>query len=100
LAALETGWPVSKWDATLERYFQAHDDIGTSGAARGGEYLDIAKEGRTWTVRQTIDDPAGDKDWAMVFKVDLDASDETGTVVMTLEDFTDLRWTTRDPRSR
>lgn len=89
LAALETGWPVSKWDAALERYFQAHDDIGTAGAARGNEFLDIAKDGRTWTVRQTIDDPAGDKDWAMVFKVDLDASDETGTVVMTLEDFTD-----------
>jgi hypothetical protein len=89
LAALETGWTAAKWDAALERYFQAHDDIGTAGAARGNEFLDIAKDGRTWTVRQTVDDPAGDKDWAMVFKVDLDASDETGTVVMALEDFTD-----------
>ncbi|HEU5127239.1 MAG TPA: DUF3516 domain-containing protein [Glycomyces sp.] len=89
LAALETGWPESKWDAALERYFDAHDDIGTATGARGEDFLDIDKEGRTWRVRQTIDDPAGDRDWAMVFTVDLDASDEAGTVALTIEDFTD-----------
>ncbi|WP_026924712.1 DEAD/DEAH box helicase [Glycomyces arizonensis] len=89
LAALETGWPESQWDAALERYFASHDDIGTTTKARSDEFLDIEREGRTWRVRQTIDDPAGDRDWAMVFTVDLDASDEAGTVVATVEDFTD-----------
>ncbi|GAB3233935.1 DEAD/DEAH box helicase [Glycomyces halotolerans] len=89
LAALETGWPASKWDTALERYFAAHDDIGTDTASRSREFLDITESGRTWTVRQVIDDPAGDRDWAMVFTVDLDASDEAGAVIMTIEDFTD-----------
>ncbi|WP_347177425.1 DUF3516 domain-containing protein [Glycomyces sp. L485] len=89
LAALETGWPESKWDRALEAYFDAHDDIGTTTRARSDDFLDVRKEGRTWTVRQTIDDPAGDRDWAMVFTVDLDASDEAGAVVMGIEDFTD-----------
>nr|BFF25861.1 hypothetical protein GCM10025732_38260 [Glycomyces mayteni] len=91
LAALETGWPSSKWDAALEAYFAAHDDIGTAGPARGADLLEIAKEGRTWTVRQTIDDPAADRDWSLLFTVDLDASDETGTVVMAVADFSDRR---------
>ncbi len=89
LAALETGWTESKWDAALERYFDAHDDIGTTTRARSDDFLDIDKEGRTWRVRQTIDDPAGDRDWAMVFTVDLDASDEAGAVAMAVEEFTD-----------
>ncbi|WP_344490952.1 DEAD/DEAH box helicase [Glycomyces endophyticus] len=89
LAALDSGWPKSRWDTALEAYFAAHDDIGTAGDARGAAFLDIAKDGRTWTVRQTIDDPAGDRDWAMVFTVDLDASDETGTVALAVQDFSD-----------
>lgn len=89
LAALETGWTETKWDTALERYFDAHDDIGTTTRARSDEFLTVSKEGRTWNVRQTIDDPAGDRDWAMVFTVDLDASDEAGAVALTLEDFTD-----------
>nr|WP_199044255.1 DEAD/DEAH box helicase [Glycomyces salinus] len=89
LAGLESGWSETKWDTALERYFDAHDDMGTTTASRSDAFLDIAKNGRTWTVRQVIDDPAGDRDWAMTFTVDLDASDETGAVAMTIDDFTD-----------
>ena len=89
LAGLETGWSETKWDTALERYFDAHDRIGTTTASRSSDFLDIDKDGRTWTVRQVIDDPAGHRDWAMTFTVDLDASDETGAVAMTVEDFTD-----------
>ncbi len=38
----------------------------------------------TWLVRQVIDDPAGDHDWAIVAAVDLDASDEAGAPVIEL----------------
>src|SRR5690606_11787986 len=55
LAALETGWTESAWDAALERYFDAHDDIGTATAARSEQFLDIDKDGRTWRIRQVID---------------------------------------------
>ncbi|WP_100444419.1 DEAD/DEAH box helicase [Glycomyces xiaoerkulensis] len=89
LAAQDTGWPTAKWDTALERYYDTHDDIGTTTAARSDQFLDIDKHDRTWTVRQVIDDPAGNRDWAMTFTVDLDASDAAGTVKMTIEDFTD-----------
>jgi superfamily II RNA helicase len=89
LADLETGWPKSKWDASLESYYAAHDHIGIGPEARSGAYLDIDKHGRTWTVRQTLQDPAGDRDWAISFDVDLDASDDAGDVVMNVQSFTD-----------
>jgi hypothetical protein len=31
-----------------------------------------------WVVRQVLDDPAGDHDWAITAEVDLAASDEQG----------------------
>ncbi|GAB4003261.1 hypothetical protein GCM10029992_44220 [Glycomyces albus] len=63
--------------------------MGTTTASRSDTFLDITKAGRTWTVRQVIDDPAGDRDWAMTFTIDLDTSDETGAVAITIDDFTD-----------
>ena len=35
-----------------------------------------------WSVRQVLDDPAGDHDWALEAEVDLAASDEEGTAVV------------------
>jgi len=44
--------------------------------------VDIAEEGRTWRVRQVLEDCEGDRDWAITAEVDLDASDEAGAVVL------------------
>ena len=37
-------------------------------------------------MRQALDDPAGERDWAIVAGVDLDASDEEGRAVVVLDD--------------
>jgi len=39
-------------------------------------------QGRTWHVRQVLDDPEGDHDWAITAEVDLDASDELGAAAV------------------
>ncbi len=42
---------------------------------------------KTWTVRQIIEDPEGNHDWAIVAKVDVDASDAAGEPVIRTESF-------------
>ncbi|WP_424937180.1 MULTISPECIES: DEAD/DEAH box helicase [Bacteria] len=39
---------------------------------------------RVWSVRQILDDPAGDHDWGISARVDLDASDEAGEAIVTV----------------
>ena len=40
------------------------------------------EEGRVWTVRQTLEDPEGNRDVAIVATVDLDGSDAAGEPVI------------------
>ena len=42
---------------------------------------------RTWTVRQIVDDPDGNHDFAIVATVDLDASDAAGEPVIRTTSF-------------
>ena len=44
--------------------------------------LQVEPDGRTWRVRQVLDDPDGDRDWAISAEVDLDASDAVGEPVL------------------
>jgi hypothetical protein len=71
------------WDEALERYYAEHDSIGTGPDARGPDLIQVAREGRSWQVRQTLDDPAGDHDWVIEAVLDLDATDEAGEPVLT-----------------
>src|SRR3546814_9963143 len=73
----------SEWDRALEDYYQEHDSIGTAGDARGPALLQIKETGRTWEVRQVIDDPEGHRDWIIEAAVDLDASDSLGQAIVT-----------------
>jgi hypothetical protein len=41
-------------------------------------------------VRQTLADPAGDKDWVIEAVVDLDATDEAGELVLAAADLRSL----------
>jgi superfamily II RNA helicase len=72
----------SAWDAALEDYYAEHGSISTAADARGPDLLRIDVDGRTWQVRQTLDDPAGHRDWVIDARVDLDASDEAGELVL------------------
>ena len=71
-----------RWRDALEPYFAEHADIGTGPDARGPQFLTITEEPQRWLVRQVLDDPAGDRDWAITAEVDLAASDEEGAAVV------------------
>jgi Domain of unknown function (DUF3516) len=45
-------------------------------------FFRVSVDGRTWHVRQVLDDPEGDHDWAITADVDLDASDELGVAAV------------------
>jgi superfamily II RNA helicase len=80
------GWDADAWAEALEPYFGEHADIGTGADARGPSLLIIEKERNYWSVRQILDDPAGDHDWGISALVDLDASDEAGAAVLRITD--------------
>ena len=79
---LEVEMTRSAWDAVLEDYYAEHRSISTGADARGPDLLRIEVDGRQWNVRQTLDDPAGHRDWVIDARVDLDASDEAGELVL------------------
>ncbi len=71
-----------RWDQALGDYYDEHDEIGVGPDARGPSLLAVTGEGRVWEVRQTIDDPAGNHDWAITARIDLDECDEAGELVV------------------
>ena len=84
----EAGWGAERWEQTLQPYFAEHDEIPTGPDARGPKLFMVDEEARRWLVRQILDDPAGDHDWAITAEVDLAASDEAGEVVVRITDVT------------
>ncbi|MBC8094133.1 MAG: DUF3516 domain-containing protein, partial [Pseudonocardia sp.] len=90
LAELDSGsgWSAEAWREALDPYFAEHGTdigaIGTGPDARGPQMISITEEAERWVVRQFLDDPAGDRDWAMTAEVDLAASDEEGSPVLWL----------------
>jgi len=77
---------VDAWEAALGAYWEEYDTMGAAADARGPELLLIDREpvagARTWTVRQIVEDPDANHDFAIVAEVDLDASDATGEPVV------------------
>ena len=80
------GWDAGAWAGALEPYFSEHADIGTGGGARGPGLLIIDEHPGHWSVRQILDDPAGDHDWGISARVDLAASDAAGAAVVQVTD--------------
>ncbi len=78
----QAGWDAERWREALEPYFAEHADIGTGPDARGPRFFSVVEEPQRWLVRQVLDDPAGDRDWAISAEVDLAASDEEGAAVV------------------
>ena len=79
---LEVAMTRTAWDQALEAYFADHDRIGTGPDAHGPDLFQVVVDGRRWRLRQTIEDPAGDRDWVIEAELDLDASDEVGEPVL------------------
>ncbi len=84
LGALDTdaGWDADRWRAAFVPYLAEHDLIGIGPDARSGAFFQVTEADGTWHVRQVIDDPAGDHEWAIHLDVDLAASDDLGAPVL------------------
>jgi superfamily II RNA helicase len=80
----EAGFDAEAWAEALGAYYAEHDTLLTGPDARGPALLAVTEEPGRWRVRQIFDDPAGDHDWGISAEVDLAASDEAGTAVVTV----------------
>ena len=77
----------SAWDAGIEAYYAEHDEVLLDADAHGPDLVRIVRNGRSWPVTQTLHDPAGHHDWVIEALVDVDASDETGELVLVTQTF-------------
>jgi hypothetical protein len=80
------------WEEALGAYWDEHESMGAGPQARSPQLLMIdrrpaGESSRTWSVRQVIDDPEGNHDFAIVATVDLDASDAAGEPVILTASF-------------
>ncbi|MEV7799295.1 DUF3516 domain-containing protein [Microbacterium foliorum] len=84
LGELDPSFGADAWSDALDGYFADHDEILTGANARSAQLLLLTEGPTEWTVRQILDDPAGDHDWGISATVDLAASDEEGAAVLTV----------------
>ncbi len=80
------GWHAERWAQAGTEYYAEYDDVGIGPDARGPALLIIDRQAGRWGVRQILDDPVGNHDWAITAEVDLAASDEEGSAVVRLLD--------------
>jgi len=78
------GWRSDRWAEAMRGYWAEYPDLGIGAAARAAGLLMISRSADAWSVRQTFDDPAGDRDWGISAQVDLAASDDAGEPVVTI----------------
>lgn len=90
LASLDADFGADGWNDALDAYFAEHDEIRTGADARSPQLLLIEQDAQQWTVRQILDDPAGDHDWGISATLDLGASDEAGEAVVAVTGVTRL----------
>jgi superfamily II RNA helicase len=80
------------WEAALGDYWDEYESMQTGPDARSPELLMIDRSSantgaRAWTVRQIIEDPEANRDFAIVATVDLAASDAAGEPVIRTTSF-------------
>jgi len=75
-------WPAEAWQQAMAAYWERHASVGTGAPARGPELFQVDEQAGRWEVRQVLDDPEGEHDWALLLAVDLAASDEAGRPVV------------------
>jgi superfamily II RNA helicase len=83
---LDGDWTAEELAGAMAPYWAEHDEIGIGPSARSAARFRPTADGR---VRQVLDDPAGHHDWALLARIDREASDEQGRAVLRLEAITD-----------
>ncbi len=82
----DDGWDAAAWMEAMAAYREEYDSIGTGPGSRGPDLFMVEERATTWSVRQTFDDPEGDRDWGITAQVDLALSDEIGEAAVTILD--------------
>ncbi len=80
------GWDAQRWREAFEPYWAEYEDLAVGATARSAALISIAHLPGEWTVRQTFDDPDGDRDWGISATVGLEASDLAGEPVLRIDD--------------
>ncbi len=83
-AASLTGWDPPTIESTMGPYWERHDAIYVDPMARAPKHCLIETGDAEWRVRQILSDPAGDHEWHLDARVDLQASREAGEAVVQL----------------
>jgi hypothetical protein len=79
---------ASDWHDALGAYWDEYEWIDTGPQGRSPSLLMIERaDPAVWRLRQIIEDPDGNHDFAIVGSVDLDASDAAGEPVVRIESF-------------
>ena len=77
-------WDAEMWELSLERYYEQFDEIRTDAHARGPDLFRVLEGPGRWEIHQVLDDPEGYHEWAITAEVDLDASQRSGSAVVTV----------------
>lgn len=89
--AAKDGWNGDDWADAIDPMFEEYGDdaIGIGPNARSPQLLQITKgvdgNSRVWEVRQVLDDPNKDHDWAITALLDLDQCDAAGEVIFQIQ---------------
>ena len=76
------------WHDALGAYWDEYESIDTGPPGRSPSLLMIDRaDPAVWRLRQIIEDPDGNHDFAIVGSIDLDASDAAGEPVVRIESF-------------
>ena len=83
LAELDSQWSAARWEAAMAPFFEENPTRWKRAPppVRASLFQVETLPGR-WRVRQVLDDPDGAHDWALLFEVDLAASDAEGAPVV------------------
>ena len=79
---------ASDWHDALSAYWDEYDSIDTGPQGRSPSLLMIDRaDPSVWRLRQIIEDPDSNHDFAIIASVDLNASDAAGEPVVRIESF-------------
>ncbi|WP_193104034.1 RNA helicase [Brachybacterium sp. FME24] len=85
-----SGWDRPRWAEAMDAYYDTYDHVGIDGPARSPQLLQITEESKLWRIRQVLDDPDRNHDWAIEAELDLEATDEAGEPVLTITHVGDI----------
>jgi hypothetical protein len=74
----------------MDAYYDTYDEVGIDAPARSPQLLQITEESRLWRIRQVLDDPERNHDWAIEAELDLEATDEAGEPVLAITHVGDI----------